>query len=189
MCQLCYCTTRCHATSECEHDGNGGPSCGCDAHNSTLTRMPASGQFRRIEAVGGESASPPIASKFVRCRTEQGSPSVLAAAPLRVSSPPALEARAVGRAYPAQGHDFGPGAAAIQDTTELPRDGALEIWPISVRQWHHFVMQEISVVLGADVLLPFAVDAPESLLRIPRRREHARILNMDRDVDRLAAVG
>src|SRR5215469_8962044 len=22
-CQLCYCTTRCHATSECEHDGNG----------------------------------------------------------------------------------------------------------------------------------------------------------------------
>jgi hypothetical protein len=23
MCQLCYCTTRCHATSECEHDGNG----------------------------------------------------------------------------------------------------------------------------------------------------------------------
>src|SRR5260370_36067764 len=23
MCQLCYGTTRCHATSECEHDGNG----------------------------------------------------------------------------------------------------------------------------------------------------------------------
>src|SRR6266481_8635181 len=23
MCQLCYCTTRCHATSECKHDGNG----------------------------------------------------------------------------------------------------------------------------------------------------------------------
>src|SRR6202035_5088688 len=23
MRQLCYCTTRCHATSECEHDGNG----------------------------------------------------------------------------------------------------------------------------------------------------------------------
>src|SRR5215467_13503958 len=23
MCQLCYSTTRCHATSECEHDGNG----------------------------------------------------------------------------------------------------------------------------------------------------------------------
>src|SRR5258707_2742203 len=23
MCQPCYCTTRCHATSECEHDGNG----------------------------------------------------------------------------------------------------------------------------------------------------------------------
>src|SRR5882762_9711203 len=25
MGQLCYCITRCHATSECEHDGNGGP--------------------------------------------------------------------------------------------------------------------------------------------------------------------
>src|SRR5258708_22950529 len=23
QCQICYCTTRCHATSECEHDGNG----------------------------------------------------------------------------------------------------------------------------------------------------------------------
>lgn len=23
MCRLCYCTTRCHATSECEHYGNG----------------------------------------------------------------------------------------------------------------------------------------------------------------------
>jgi hypothetical protein len=22
MCQVCYCTTRCHATSEREHDGN-----------------------------------------------------------------------------------------------------------------------------------------------------------------------
>src|SRR5215475_4316987 len=26
MGQLCYCITRYHATSECEHDGNGGPS-------------------------------------------------------------------------------------------------------------------------------------------------------------------
>src|SRR5712671_7134865 len=25
MCQSCYCITRCHATSECEHDCNGGP--------------------------------------------------------------------------------------------------------------------------------------------------------------------
>src|SRR6202140_5523716 len=128
--------------------------------------MPAnSGQFRRIKAVGGESVSPPIASKFVRCRTEQwvtlGPGGSVAAS----QQSPALGAGAVGRAYPAQRHDFGPGAAAIQDATELPRDGALEIWPISARQWHHFVMQEISVVLGADVLLPFAVDAPESLLR------------------------
>src|SRR5206468_480519 len=44
MCQSCYCTMRCHATSECEHGGNGGPSCGCGAHNSTLTRTAASGQ-------------------------------------------------------------------------------------------------------------------------------------------------
>ena len=49
-------------------------------------------------------------------------------------------------------------------------------------------MQEIGVVLGADVLFPFAVDAPESLLRIPWCRERARILDVDRDVDRLAAV-
>ena len=49
-------------------------------------------------------------------------------------------------------------------------------------------MQEIGVVLGADVLFPFAVDAPESLLRIPWCRERAGILDVDRDVDRLAAV-
>jgi hypothetical protein len=48
-------------------------------------------------------------------------------------------------------------------------------------------MQEIGIVLGADVFLPFAVDAPEALLRILRRRERARILDVDRDVDRLAA--
>jgi hypothetical protein len=49
-------------------------------------------------------------------------------------------------------------------------------------QRHHFVTQEFGVVLGADVLLPYAVDAPESLLRIPRRRERALILDVDRDV-------
>src|SRR5437870_8784007 len=46
MCQSCYCTMRCHATYEFEHGGNGGPSCGCGAHNSTLTRTAANGMVR-----------------------------------------------------------------------------------------------------------------------------------------------
>src|SRR3984885_2022438 len=33
ICQLCYCTTRCYATSECEHGGIGARSCGCGARN------------------------------------------------------------------------------------------------------------------------------------------------------------
>src|SRR5262245_15958848 len=76
-----------------------------------------------------------------------------------------------------------------QVRSPISESDALEIRPICLRQRHHFIMQEIRIVVGADVLLPFAVDAPESLLRIPWCREGARILNVDRDVDRVAAVG
>src|SRR5262249_20699591 len=85
-------------------------------------------------------------------------------------------------------HNSGPSAAAARDPTDWPQSGALEIRLICLWQRQHFVMQEICVVLGADVLLPYTVDALTSLLRIPRRRERARILDVDRDVDRLAAV-
>src|SRR5579871_6934169 len=72
----------------------------------------------------------------------------------------------------------------------IPSSGAtgLKIGLVGLGQRRDLVLKKIEIVLGANILGPFARHAPKPLYCGLRRREGARIINRDQDLDHLAAV-